>query len=234
MRGMIRFSPVRLGMFGLAVFAMVLAVGASAATAVTIGQTSANADFNCGYGFFPFIAEYDLQTGVASGPAFVVPAGSWVITSWSTYAGTPYPPHEAPPGDGGFMSMVVFRPTTVPDSYTVVGESPIEQLTASVLNTFSANVQVQGGDLLGFWAGGGAACATHTGAAGDVDFSFPAGNPPPVGSTVPGSTPYPTPLFRCSRGCWTTSLPRSPRASCRLPPRRRVRLRTVLAGTTPT
>ncbi len=98
------------------------------------------------------------------------------------------------------MSMVVFRPTAVPGSFTVVAESPIEALTESVLNTFPVNVGVQGGDLLGLWAGGGAACMTDTGAAGDIGISFPDSDPPPVGSTVPGANPLPEPVVPAFSG----------------------------------
>ena len=157
MRRVVRFSPVRLAVLVLTLFATVLAAGASAAAPVTIGQTSAAADYLCGEGFGPGIAEYDLETAeVASGTGFVVPAGIWDITSWSTYAGS----------DGGLMSMMVFRPATGTDNYTVVAASPVEALTSSVLNTYSASVPVRGGDLLGFWADKDASCLTHTRSAG--------------------------------------------------------------------
>ena len=105
MRGMIRFSGARLVLLIVTLFAMALAAGASATTSVTIGQTNAAANYLCGTGF-PGVtpgttatSEYDLQTGVASGTTgFAVPAGAWVITSWSTYAGSL----------GGSMSMMVF------------------------------------------------------------------------------------------------------------------------------
>ena len=55
-----------------------------------------------------------------------------------------------------------------------------------MLNTFPANIVVHGGDLLGFWSGGGAACATNTGSPGDVN-PFVFGPEPAVGATV---TPF--------------------------------------------
>ena len=134
MRRMIRFTPVRLGVLVVVVFAMVLAAEASAAT-VTIGQTFSTTT-ECGDG-------YGIQTSPA---AYMVPAGNWNVTSWSTDASAA----------GGSMSLMVFRPTTA-GSYTVVGESPVESLTASSLNTFTlaSPIAVQGGDLVGaFWAGG--------------------------------------------------------------------------------
>lgn len=64
-----------------------------------------------------------------------------------------------------------------------MAESPFQLLKANVLNTFPANLVVQGGDLLGFWAGGNAASATSTGSPGDVN-PFVFGSEPPVGATV--------------------------------------------------
>jgi hypothetical protein len=196
MRRMIRFSPVRLGALVVAVFAMVLAAGASAATPVTIGQTSSAAAYLCS-------GEIDLQTGVASGQGFVVPGAQSIITSWSTFAGA----------GGGSMSMMVFRPTTVPGTYTVVAESPVESLNPGVLDTFPANVLVQGGDLLGFWSTDNAACITHTGAPGDINPYGGAATQPTVGTTVT-PTVYPGYLLNisatllakadCMNGGWKT------------------------------
>jgi hypothetical protein len=171
MRGdLIRLQGRRLGL--CATLSLVVAllgmfvVAAASASAATIGQTDAAANYACA-------AEIDLQTGVASGTGFIAPSGSWLLTSWSTFAGSA----------GGSMSLMVFRPTAVADSYTVIAESPLQTLTANVLNTFSAKIVVQGGDLLGFWSGGGAACATFTALAADVNpYSFIA--EPPVGATV--------------------------------------------------
>ena len=159
----------------------VLAFGASTASAATttaIGQTSATADYSC-----DATNEYDLQTEVASGTSFVVPAGNWIVTSWSTHAGA----------NGGSMSSMFFRPAD-PGSYTVIGESPVESLAASMLNTFPVNIHVQGGDLLGFWGSAGTACATVTDQfpenVNPAGFGVP--QPPAVGTTV---TPEPFPGY---------------------------------------
>jgi hypothetical protein len=142
------------------------AIAAAPAAAVTIGQTTPAANYACA-------AEIDIQSGVASGANFVVPAGSWLLTSWSTFGGF----------TGGTMSMLILRATSVPGYYTVVAESPVRTLTPGVLNTFAASVPVRGGDFLGFWSGDGAACATFTGSPADVNpYSF--GPEPAVGSIV--------------------------------------------------
>src|SRR5437868_1765275 len=130
----------------------VFLIAAGSASAATIGQTDAAANYACA-------AELDLQTGVASGAGFIAPPGGWLLTSWNTFAGS----------SGGSMSLMIFRPTGVPDAYTVIAESPLQALTPNVLNTFAAKIVVRGGDLLGFWSGGGAACATFTGLGADIN-----------------------------------------------------------------
>jgi hypothetical protein len=145
----------------------VLVAQPASASAATIGQTTASANYPC-------VAEIDIQPGVAFGTSFVVPAGSWLLTSWSTFAGS----------TGGSMGLMIFRAAAVPGYYTVVAESPVQTLTPGVLNTFATNVVVHGGDFLGFWSGNGAACATFTGNPGDANlYSF--GPEPVVGATVP-------------------------------------------------
>jgi hypothetical protein len=145
----------------------VLVAQPASASAATIGQTTASANYPC-------VAEIDIQPSVAFGTSFVVPAGSWLLTSWSTFAGS----------TGGSMGLMIFRAAAVPGYYTVVAESPVQTLTPGVSNTFPTNVVVQGGDFLGFWSGNGAACATFTGNPGDVNlYSF--GLEPAVGATVP-------------------------------------------------
>jgi hypothetical protein len=141
-------------------------VTAAVAAPVTIGQTSASANYVC-------VQEIDTQSGVASGAGYAVPAGGGLLTSWSTFAGS----------DGGVMSLMIFRPTAVAGSYTVVAESPVQTLTASVLNTFTASIALQGGDLIGFWSDG-ADCGTITNDAGDLNPYSPASSPPAVGATV--------------------------------------------------
>jgi hypothetical protein len=144
-----------------------LAVQPASASAATIGQTTASANYPC-------VAEIDIQPEAAFGTSFVVPAGSWLLSSWSTFAGS----------TGGSMGLMIFRAAAVPGYYTVVTESLVQTLTPGVLNTFPANVVVHGGDFLGFWSGNGAACATFTGNLGDVNlYSF--GSEPVVGATVP-------------------------------------------------
>jgi hypothetical protein len=136
---------------------------------VVIGQT-ASPNVNCGVDLFT------VQTGVSAGASYTVPGGNWTLTEWSTRANS----------SGGSMSLLVFRPTATPGSYLVVAASPVMTLTPSVLNTFAANVAVQGGDLLGLWGSAGTGCGFLTGNAGDTDVGAN-GGVPAVGSTVAAS-----------------------------------------------
>jgi hypothetical protein len=122
------------------VMVVALALGtatASAAEPVTVGQTLPGASL-CATSWF-------VQTSPSS---YAVPAGNWTIASWSTFAGD----STASGNAGGYMGLIVFRPTGS-GAYEVVGESPVEALTASSLNTFTlaAPIPVQGGDLLGMY-----------------------------------------------------------------------------------
>jgi hypothetical protein len=157
-----RISVTKRLLAALALFTLVLlALGTTVASAqtVTIGNTFSAASCNTAYA---------VQT---ANSAYVVPAGNWRVTSWSTQAGA-----------GGSMSLMIFRPTATPGTFTVVGESPVESLTANSLNTFTlaSPIAVQPGDLLGLWSTG-ANCAGGVG--GVVPFDF-VSTPPPVGATL--------------------------------------------------
>jgi hypothetical protein len=91
-------------------------------------------------------ANFDaVQTSVTSGTSYTVPAGSWLVTSWSTQAG------GNPDSPSGSLQLEMWRPTATPDAYMLVGISPVETTTASGTNTFSLSppIAVEGGDLLG-------------------------------------------------------------------------------------
>jgi len=144
--------------------ALVSAASASAATIVTVGQTDSTASVSC------TATTWYLQEGSASD---VVPAGEWVLTSWSTYMG----PAEA--------SLMVFKPTGG-GSFQVVGESPMETITTSgVENTYSVLIPVQPGDLIGVYLRGTniAACASFPGPGSDAPAEN-AASEPTVGSVV--------------------------------------------------
>jgi hypothetical protein len=149
----------------MAVFSVLWVANASAET--TIGTTTGSL-VGCGASLGL------LQSAVASpGLSFTVPSGDWVLNSWSTQANS----------GGGQMAAVIYRQTS-PGVYTVVGTSALETLTPNVLNTFSTAIQVQPGDLLGFWATAPAACAVDTGNSGDVLSYWFASSQLAVGATT--------------------------------------------------
>ncbi|HEX5449011.1 MAG TPA: hypothetical protein VFW85_03035 [Gaiellaceae bacterium] len=150
------------------VVAVVAAATAAAATAfgqtVTIGQPVGGATCALAGVFF--------QTSVASTSAsFVVPAGQWTLTSWSTDS-----------NGAGSMGLVVVR-ANGGGTYKVVGTSPVEDLSAlgAGVKTFSTSISVQGGDLLGFWGQFGTNCGFSTGNAGD-EFGLLGGSHPSTGT----------------------------------------------------
>jgi hypothetical protein len=114
--------------------ALALAVGASpAAASITIGQTSADSEVCEG----PLDV---LQPTVTAGNAYVVPAVG-TITSWSHRAG--------PSDDDQPTKMKVFRKVAEPSTYQVVAQDGPRMLNPGVLNTFTTNLAVMPGDVLG-------------------------------------------------------------------------------------
>lgn len=119
--------------------ALSMVAAAPASGAVTIGQvapltpsseTSADTD--------------RAQPSVTSGNSYVVPStqgiAAWTLVSWS---------HNAAAGAGQQLTMKVFRKVGDPLAYTVVGHDGPRSLTPNSLNTFTANIEVKAGDVLG-------------------------------------------------------------------------------------
>jgi hypothetical protein len=123
-----------------------------------------------------------IQTAVSGGATYTVPAGTWTLSQWSTQAGLL---------PGTSMSALVFRATATPGSYLVVAASAVQALTPNVLNTFTADLKVEGGDILGLWGSTGTACAFVTGDPADTFDSASAASPPSVGSVVATVGPFP-------------------------------------------
>jgi hypothetical protein len=160
---------VRIAAAAVSAVLVSLAVSATAAAQVTIGQTApAGAPlFNCNYS-----APWDeLQTSVASGTSYVVPTAG-VITSWSTNPG----------GTGGRLGLKVFRPVGGVTYQVVAHDGPLV-LTPLVLNTFAVNIPVQAGDVIGIHlpVGAGSNCVFETLLASDV-IGFKEGDAPDGGS----------------------------------------------------
>ncbi len=126
----------RVPVIAVAAIGALLALSPGAAAQVTVGQVAPlNPAVSCGES-----ESWDeLQTAVAAGPSYAVPAPGGVITSWSTSAG---------PGLGQKYEMKVYRQTGT-GSYTVVAHDGPRPLTPSVLNTFPVSIPVQAGDIVG-------------------------------------------------------------------------------------
>ena len=116
-----------------AVAALSLAVAVVPASAdVTIGQTGGEAS-NCG------------ATILIGDTSYVVPPGGGTITSFSF--------ESIAANTGQTLDFLVLRLTGTPNSYTVVGKTGLVTLAGTGLETFTANIPVQSGDILGFWLG---------------------------------------------------------------------------------
>jgi hypothetical protein len=119
--------------------ASAFAVSAPAGASVTIGQLPSTApDPNCSSAGNDY-----LQTSVTGGTLYSARAAG-TITSWSTNS----------QGAGATFSFKVFRRTSDPDFFQVVGRTTGQTLTAGV-NTFPTSVSVESGDLIGIHAQGG-------------------------------------------------------------------------------
>lgn len=131
--------------------AAVLTAGAPASAEMTIGQVAPSSGVleTC-----PMGATDLVQPSVTAGGNLYSARAAGTITSWSTRSG----------GSGSY-TLKVFRRTTDPDVFRVTGHNGPHALSAG-LNTFSANLTVSSGDLIGL-------NATRTGAGNTCAFSSP-------------------------------------------------------------
>jgi hypothetical protein len=145
----------------LAAIPTALALAASSAGAVTIGQLAPAPVPEC-------LAAIDRgpASTVSSGTSYIVPStggvSDWTLTSWS---------HNAAAGEGQVLTMKIFRKVADPNTYQVVAHDGPRPLTASTLNTFPVNVRVRAGDFLGNNGespGLDSACVFATGDPGDT------------------------------------------------------------------
>ena len=148
-----------------------VALPASAFAGVTIGATGGGGSANCPPDF-----TWVQDTTAVGSPAYVVPAGGGVITSWS---------HDRGPAPAtAQLRLKVFR-KTAPNSYLTVGHSDFETLATAGVNTFATRVEVQGGDILGFRITAAPISCDRSGSTGDLAVaSGPLQPDPAVGSSV--------------------------------------------------
>jgi hypothetical protein len=118
-----------------------------------------------------------VQNAETGAPSYVVPAGQWVIVSWS---------HRANSAVGRDLGVRLWRATATVGNYTLAGGGSLRVLTPGGINTFRERIPVGAGDLLGLrvGAGGGAACEFTAAAGNSVRYGVAASEPPP-GSPAP-------------------------------------------------
>jgi RTX calcium-binding nonapeptide repeat (4 copies) len=121
----------------LVTVAVLMAAPSSGSAAVTLGQTG-NPAGSCG----PITNSW-AQTAVGGPPAYAVPAGYGVITSWSSQGASTNP---------GTGKLLIWRPTSQPDQYTLVHKSFTEAFAAGIVRTFSVRFPVEPNDVLGMAA----------------------------------------------------------------------------------
>jgi hypothetical protein len=159
------------GLLAVSLVVGVVALPASATAGVTIGATGGDGAADC-----PSDHTWAQDSAAAGSPAYVVPAGGGVITSWS---------HDRGPALAtAQLRLKVFR-KTAPFTYLTVGQSDFETLAAAGVNTFATRVEVKGGDILGFRIGATDISCDRSGSAGDLAVaSGPLQPDPPVGSST--------------------------------------------------
>ena len=136
---------------------LVCASGSPASAATSIGQLDPGTPAGSCLGSSSWV-----QSTEAGAPAYVVPAGRWVIVSWS---------HRANSASGRELGVRVWRATATAGSYTLVGAGALRTLTPGGINTLYERISVSGGDLLGLRVGnppGGGASCFFTAGLGDV------------------------------------------------------------------
>ena len=150
---------------------IVLLASGSASAATTIGQNGAGGPGTCGAG------NTFIQTGTAAGvPSYAAPAGGGVITSWSFLAGSTTDEHD---------KLKVVRSNGTANQFVVVGESALEAMAPSTLNTFQLRMPVRAGDLIGLFTVDGNDCVVSTHTPGNTDL-YIAGADPAPGATFTG------------------------------------------------
>jgi hypothetical protein len=112
-----------------------LAIAAPAAAQVTVGQVATEDNYSlCSF----TTAGDEINTSVAAGPSYAVPAPGGVITSWTTTSWISNPQQK--------LGLKVFRPAG-PNTFTALAEDD-RTLTPMSTNTFPISIPVQTGDLV--------------------------------------------------------------------------------------
>jgi hypothetical protein len=124
-------------LIGLLAAAAILAPSASAAVVQLGGLAPPGSTGSCGQ-----CSQLQLKTAPGS-PSYVVPPGTWTLTSWSVRGGD----------EEGVVALRIYRPTGVPGQYRVLATTTVEPIPAGVVSVFPAAIPVQPGDTVGIETG---------------------------------------------------------------------------------
>ena len=138
-----------------------------------------------------------------------MPSGGGTITSFSFDA--------VADNAGDTLDFLILRPTSTPGDYTVVGKTGVVTLAGTGLETFTADIPVQSGDILAFHAVNAANCSRDSSAGGAIQ-TRPGAPDPSVGDTVAVTESLsffelnlsanlvtgPTSKAQCKKGGWMT------------------------------
>lgn len=151
------------GVLVLAGLALAVLPTGSALANSTVGQTGTGA--GC---FSPSLLLADMN--------YVVPSGGGTITSFSFQSESV--------NNGEQVDFMVLRPVS-DNTYTVVGKTGTATLQGTGLETFSATIAVQGGDILALWEPGSLAnCGFSVASGGGFFHGFFGAPDPNTGDTV--------------------------------------------------
>ncbi len=146
-------ASVRSGLVAVALAAAMWGTAAIPVSAATVGATGAA--IACAPGL-------DTIQLTSTGASYAVPTGGGQLTDWSTQSG----PETGP------AALLVWRPTAVAGTYTLVGVSPFVALTPNAMNTtkLAAPIGVQAGDLLGVRTQGMTDCLMYSTAGNSIGY----------------------------------------------------------------
>jgi hypothetical protein len=153
-----KYRKLCVSVAAMACSAGVLAVPAQGA--FVVGQVATAAPGNCSG------AQEDIvQIETTIGNPYVIPVDG-TITSYSTLQGASDP--------GVTWKLKAFRPTGAVNVFQVTAADSARVLTPNTLNTFTTNVPVKAGDLLGLNRNvGGSGCGIPGGTGGTTQSLFP-------------------------------------------------------------
>ena len=148
---------------------------AASASALSLGQVAAPNMGGCG-SCSVFQARSAPKT-----PRYVVPAGAtglWTITSWSAQGGG---------SEAGRARLRVYRPTATAGNYKLIKQSRYQLVPADAHPSFTTNLNVKKGDLLGLETVSGlvSAYGVPTNSTAKT-----VGGGPPLGAIVGPGTPF--------------------------------------------